>query len=78
MAKKKELTKEEKLQREKENGLSNIEREVPFLNSPSYFFNIGDKVSYGAIKESVVEDVLQRIITMVIHLIMKRIELHHG
>lgn len=58
MAKKKELTKEEKLQIEKENGLSNIEREVPFLNTPSYFFNIGDKVSYGALKESVVEEIL--------------------
>lgn len=58
MAKKKELTKEEKLQIEKENGLSNIEREVPFLNTPSYFFNIGDRVSYGALKESVVEEIL--------------------
>jgi hypothetical protein len=37
MAKKKELTKEEKLQREKENGLNNIERKVPYLNTPSYF-----------------------------------------
>lgn len=31
MAKKKELTKEEKLQREKESGLSNIESKVPFF-----------------------------------------------
>ncbi|MBD5534570.1 MAG: DUF262 domain-containing protein [Lachnospiraceae bacterium] len=61
MAKKKiekELTKEEKLQKEKKIGLSHIEREVPFLNTPSYFFNVGDKVSYGALKESVVEEVL--------------------
>ena len=58
MAKKKELTKEEKLQREKESGLSNIERKVPYLNTPSYFFGVGDKVSYGALKESVVEEVL--------------------
>ena len=34
MGKKKELTKEEKLQREKENGLSNIERKIPYLNTP--------------------------------------------
>ena len=58
MAKKKELTIEEKFQREKENGLKNIEREIPFINEPSYFFNVGDKVSYGALKESVVEEVL--------------------
>lgn len=58
MWKKKELTKEEKLQREKENGLSNIERKIPYLNTPSYFFNIGDRVSYGALKESIVEEVL--------------------
>lgn len=61
MAKKKverELTKEEKLQREKESGLSNIERKIPYLNTPSYFFCVGDKVSYGVLKESVVEEVL--------------------
>lgn len=58
MAKKKELTKEEKLQKEKENRLINIERKVPYLNAPSYFFDVGDEVSYGALKESIVEDVL--------------------
>lgn len=58
MAKKKEFTKEEKLQREKENGLRNIEDKIPYLNTPSYFFNIGDKVSYGALKESIVEEIL--------------------
>lgn len=58
MAKKRELTKEEKLQREKESGLSNIEKKVPYLSTPSYFFGVGDKVSYGALKESVVEEVL--------------------
>ena len=54
---KKELTIEEKLLQEKENGLSNIEREVPFLNTPTYSFNIGDKVRYGALKESVVDEI---------------------
>lgn len=61
MAKKKvekKLTKEEKLQKEKENGLSNIKRKVPYLNTPSYFFDVGDKVSHGALKESIVEEVL--------------------
>lgn len=58
MAKKKELTKEEKLQREKESGLSNIERKIQYLSTPSYFFGVGDKVSYGCLKESVVEEVL--------------------
>ena len=61
MAKKKvekELSVEEKLQQEKERGLYQIQRELPFINTPSYFFNVGDKVSYGAIKESVVEDIL--------------------
>jgi hypothetical protein len=54
----KELSIEEKLQQEKERGIDQIQREIPFINTPSYFFNIGDKVSYGAIKESVVEDIL--------------------
>lgn len=58
VGKKKELTKEEKLQREKENELSNIERKIPYLNTPSYFFDIGDKVNYGALKENIVEEVL--------------------
>lgn len=61
MAKKKvekKLTKEEKLQKEKENELSNIKRKVPYLNTPSYFFDVGDKVSCGALKESIVEEVL--------------------
>lgn len=53
----KNLSKEEK-QKEKENGLNNIKRKIPYLNTPSYFFNIGDKVSYGAMKESIIEDIL--------------------
>lgn len=54
----KELTIAEKLQREKENGLRDIERKLPYLNSPSYFFNVGDKVKCGSFKESIVEDIL--------------------
>ena len=58
MAKKKELTKEEKFKREKESGLRNIEEKVPYLNTPSYFFGVGEKVSHGSLKESVVKEVL--------------------
>lgn len=55
---KKELTIEEKLQQEKKRGLEEIQSELSFINTPSYYFNVGDKVSYGALKESVVEEVL--------------------
>lgn len=58
MVRKKELTKEEILEREKNNSLRDIEKEIPFLNTPSYLFDIGDKVSYGNLKESVVEEIL--------------------
>lgn len=57
-AEKKELTIEDKLQKEKEHGLSNIERELPFINEPSYSFNIGDEVRYGNLKQSIVDEVL--------------------
>lgn len=56
-AEKKELTVEERLQQEKEHGLSAIERELPFINEPSYSFNVGDKVVYGALKESIVDEI---------------------
>lgn len=58
MAKKRELTLEEKLAQEKQNGLSIIEREIAFINEPSYIFNVGDKVNYGCLKEAVVDEVL--------------------
>lgn len=54
---KKELTIEEKLSKEKEQGLSMIEREIPFLNKPTYFFVVGDKVRYGSLKESIVDEI---------------------
>lgn len=47
MAKKKELTIEEKLAQEKQNALNKIERELAYINEPSYYFKIGDKVRYG-------------------------------
>lgn len=58
MAKKKELSKEKRLQREKEHGLNDIKEVIHLLNTPSYFFDVGDKVSYGSFKESVIEEVL--------------------
>lgn len=55
---KRELTIEEKLKIEKENGLKDIEREIIHTNEPTYFFNVGDKVRLGMVKESIVEEVL--------------------
>lgn len=54
----KELTIEEQLQKERENGLSFIKDEVPHLNEPTYRFEVGDKVKYGALKDCTVKEVL--------------------
>lgn len=56
--KKKELTKEEILNKEREQGIFLIKEEVKHLNEPTYRFNIGDKVRFGALKESTVKEVL--------------------
>ena len=45
----KNLSKEEK-QKEKENGLNNIKRKIPYLNTPSYFFN---KIGRASCRERV-------------------------
>ena len=58
MAKKKELTVEERLLQEKQNALNNIKKELAYINEPSYHFNLGDKVRYGNLKESIVDDIL--------------------
>jgi len=58
MSKKKELSQEDRLQMEKENELKNIKRKIIHLNTPSYFFDVGDKVSFGSFKDSIVEEVL--------------------
>lgn len=58
MGKKKELTIEEKLAQEKQNALNNIERQLAYINEPSYYFKIGDKVRYGNLKESIVDEIL--------------------
>lgn len=54
----KELTIEEQLQQERENELSFIKDEVPHLNEPTYRFEVGDKVKYGALKDCTVKEVL--------------------
>ena len=54
----KELTIEEQLQKERENELNFIKDEVPHLNEPTYRFEIGDKVKYGALKDCTVKEVL--------------------
>ena len=61
MAKKKvvkELTVEEKLQNEKQRGIETIQRELPYINKPTYAFNIGDEVIYGSLKQSIVDEIL--------------------
>lgn len=42
----------------KERVIQSIKEEVGNLNEPTYFFNIGDKVQLGSLKESTVEEVL--------------------
>jgi len=54
----KELTIEEQLRQDRENGLTFIKDEVIHLNEPTYKFKIGDKVSYGALKDCTVQEVL--------------------
>lgn len=56
----KELTPEEKLAQEKERLLApaHVEDAIAFMNEPSYLLNVGDKVGYGAMKSSVVEEVV--------------------
>ena len=54
---KKELTVEERLIKEKEDGLRDVRFELSNINEPSYRFNVGDKVLFGALKESVVDEV---------------------
>lgn len=61
MAKKKEkkpITLEERLLKEKETGWNHIQMQIPFINTPTYFFTIGDKVQYGALKECIVDDIM--------------------
>ena len=50
------LTKE--MQNERKCGMQLLENEIPFLGEPTYFFNIGDEVSFGAMLSATVKEVL--------------------
>ena len=54
---KKEQTVEERLLAERKRELSNIERKLQFFNEPTYFFSVGEEVTYGALKKSVVDEI---------------------
>lgn len=54
---KKELTEEEKLKQERDLGLRDIEREIQFINNPTYFFKAAEEVTYGAFKKCVIDDI---------------------
>lgn len=54
----KELTAEEILKQQREQQLRLMEDEINNLNEPTYKFEIGDKVAYGAFKECTVAEIL--------------------
>lgn len=54
----KEMTLEERLEHEKKLHLSHIQRQIPFINKPTYFFNIGDSVRLGRLKEAIVDEIM--------------------
>lgn len=59
MARKKvELTTEQKLEQSRLSALRDVEEFIQYMNEPTYRYNVGDKVLYGAMKESTVEQVL--------------------
>jgi len=51
------LTPEEKMKNERDRGLRDIQDVLPHLNEPTYHFNVGDKVRFGAIKEATIDEV---------------------
>lgn len=55
---KKPLTTEERLAQEKQHCYSELEREIKFVPDPTYRFNIGDSVLFGAMNSAVVEESL--------------------
>ena len=55
---KKGLSPEEKLAESRAVALREIEEAVRYQNEPTYFFKPGDHVAYGAMNDSVVEEVL--------------------
>jgi hypothetical protein len=56
---KKTLTEEEKLEQQKLREINSINTDYSFLHAPTptYFFNVGDEVQYGALISSVVEEI---------------------
>lgn len=57
MAKKKELTEEELLQKEKERDLDFIKNEINFINEPSYSFEVGEEVKLGNLSNCIVDEI---------------------
>lgn len=57
----KPLTKEEELALQKKKAVASIDTEYHFIHAPepTYFFNVGDKVRYGAMDEAVVEEIFK-------------------
>ncbi len=51
-------TKEQLLLEEKEREINFIKERVKYINEPTYKFEVGEKVQYGALKESIVEEIL--------------------
>ena len=49
---------DKRLEQERESGLSMIMDELPNLSEPTYRFNVSDKVAFGGMSESTVEEVL--------------------
>ena len=54
---KKESTEYERLQKERNIGLRDIERIIQFINNPTYFFKVAEEVIYGAFKKCVIDDI---------------------
>lgn len=55
---KKPLTTEERLAQEKQHCYRELEQEIKFTPEPTYHFNVGDSVLFGALNSAVVEEVL--------------------
>lgn len=55
---KKKLAPEEMFENEKEMYLKHVEERLPFINEPTYFFEVGDEVRLGMLKNCKVIEVL--------------------
>lgn len=52
-------TLEEKLHEEKMREWDFITREIPFINEPTYYFNVGDEVSLGCLKNCIIYEIME-------------------